>query len=263
MKLSRIMPGWSPRRLTDCDADAAESGMAVVCQGVTKDFESGDGSRLRALDEVSFALPPGELIVLSGPSGCGKTTLLSVISGILRASSGDVSIFGAALSRMKERDQIVFRRRAIGFIFQQYNLMPALSARENAAVPLIAAGCPRWRALHAAADVLGRLGMGAFVDALPRHLSGGQQQRVAIARALVHEPRLILCDEPTAALDAENGRILMRFLRSVALAPDRCVVVVTHDSRIFEFADRMIAMEDGRITTVKRGAARRSAQAGY
>jgi putative ABC transport system ATP-binding protein len=263
MKSSRIIPLGGISSSHDRGASLTGSDMAVACQGVTKDFEAGDGSRLRAVDDLSFAVPPGELVVLSGPSGCGKTTLLSVISGILKATSGTVSIFGAALNRMREREQIAFRRDAIGFIFQQYNLLPALSARENAAVPLIAAGRSRSTALEAATVLLERLGMGAFVDALPRQLSGGQQQRVAIARALVHQPRLILCDEPTAALDAENGRVLMRLLRSVALATDRAVIVVTHDSRIVEFADRMIAMEDGRIKEVSRGAHRRSAQTGF
>ncbi|MGO9056615.1 MAG: ABC transporter ATP-binding protein [Candidatus Binataceae bacterium] len=236
--------------------------MAVVCAGVTKDFEVGDGSRLRALDDISFAFPPGQLVILSGPSGCGKTTLLSIIGGILKATGGEVSIFGTALRRMKNRDQVAFRQRLVGFVFQQYNLLPALTARENAAVPLIAAGCARSVALERATDVLGRLGMGTFLDSLPRQLSGGQQQRVAIARALVHQPRLVLCDEPTAALDAENGRILMRLLRTVALAPDRCVIVVTHDNRIADFADRIIAMEDGRIKSVRSGAAKRGALTG-
>ncbi len=239
-----------------------DRGAAVVCEGIVKDFELGDGSRLRALDEISFVLPVGELAVLCGPSGCGKTTLLSIICGILRATRGEVSIFGEMLTRMKERDQIAFRRGAIGFVFQQYNLLPALSARDNAAVPLIAAGMRRASARQAAAEMLERLGMGAFVDALPRQLSGGQQQRVAIARALVHEPRLVLCDEPTAALDAENGRVLMRLLRQAAVAAERGVIVVTHDNRIFEFADRIITMEDGRITKVKRFAPAASAAAG-
>lgn len=262
MKLFRIAPGGAGHRLSIDRENSRASDQAVICRGVTKDFEVGDGSRLRALDDISLALAPGELVMLSGPSGCGKTTLLSIIGAILNSTSGEVSVFGTALSRMKERDLIAFRRRTIGFVFQQYNLLPALTARENAAVPLIASGCARATALQAASGVLERLGMGAFVSALPRQLSGGQQQRVAIARALVHQPQLILCDEPTAALDAENGRILMRFLRSMALAPDRCVIVVTHDSRISEFADRMIAMEDGRIQSVQRGAAKRNAQAG-
>jgi putative ABC transport system ATP-binding protein len=253
MKLFLIMPRHRPRP-PDNGGDLPFAEMAVVCHRLTKDFIAGDGSCLRALDNVSFALAPGELVLLSGPSGCGKTTLLSIISGILKATSGEVSIFGAVLSRMKEREQIALRRNAIGFIFQQYNLLPALSARDNAAVAAIAAGYPRAQALKAATDILERLGMGDHLASLPHVLSGGQQQRVAVARALVNQPRLILCDEPTAALDAENGRILMSLLRSVAMAPDRCIIVVTHDQRILEFADRMITMDDGRIKTIDSAA---------
>ncbi|HTY54569.1 MAG TPA: ABC transporter ATP-binding protein [Candidatus Binataceae bacterium] len=198
-----------------------------------------------------MSVAAGKLAMLSGPSGCGKTTLLCIISGVLRASSGEVTVFGEHLGAMSERDQIAFRLSAIGFVFQQSNLLPALTARENAAVPLIAVGCPRSIALEKATDVLQQLGIGAFADSLPIHLSGGQQQRVTIARALVHEPRLILCDEPTSALDAESGHTLMGLLRSIAVQPDRSVVVVTHDSRITEFADLLIAMEDGRIKSAE------------
>jgi putative ABC transport system ATP-binding protein len=251
-------PSSTSGQPADSDYSSAAT-MAVLCEGIIKDFEVGDGSFLRALDDISFALPAGRLVILSGPSGCGKTTLLSVVGGILKATAGKVSIFGTPLGYGKTSDQIAFRRRVIGFIFQQYNLLPALTAQENAAVPLIAAGCPRISALAAASELLERLGMAAFVNACPRQLSGGQQQRIAIARALVHQPQLVLCDEPTAALDAENGRGLMRLLRTVAVAPNRCVVVVTHDNRIDDFADQVIAMEDGRIKSVRLGAAQRSA----
>jgi putative ABC transport system ATP-binding protein len=231
---------------------------AVAARGVTKDFDLGDGSRLRVLADISFTMPAGKLAMLSGPSGCGKTTLICIISGILKASIGEVSIFGQALNAMDERDRTAFRLETIGFVFQQSNLIPALSVRENAAVPLIAAGCSRTAALERATDILDRLGIGEFADSRPIYLSGGQQQRATIARALVHEPRLVLCDEPTSALDAESGRALMGLLRSIALQPDRGVIVVTHDSRIVEFADQLIMMEDGRIksadTIGQRGA---------
>jgi putative ABC transport system ATP-binding protein len=140
-----------------------------------------------------------------------------------------------------------FRRRNIGFIFQQYNLLPALTAAENAAVALIADGMAPAPARDKAAAILAQLGMAAHVDKLPRQLSGGQQQRVAIARALVHGPRLIVCDEPTAALDAATGHTVMDLLRAAAADARRCVLVVTHDNRIFNFADRIVEMEDGRI----------------
>ena len=141
----------------------------------------------------------------------------------------------------------------MGFIFQSYNLLPALTAAENAALPLLIAGWRRSRAVEAAADVLDKLGLGDRLANLPSELSGGQQQRVAIARALVHEPRLLVCDEPTSALDAENGRITMELIERIAVQPDRAVIVVTHDSRVYSFADRIASMEDGRIGSVEAG----------
>jgi putative ABC transport system ATP-binding protein len=143
---------------------------------------------------------------------------------------------------------VQFRGRNIGFVFQQYNLLPALTARENAAVPMIINGAPRRRALEKSTELLERVGLATKADALPKNLSGGQQQRVAIARALVHDPRLLLCDEPTAALDAASGRTVMDLLRAVAVGPDRAVLIVTHDSRIYDRGDRMIVMADGKVT---------------
>jgi putative ABC transport system ATP-binding protein len=142
---------------------------------------------------------------------------------------------------------VVFRRRNLGFVFQQYNLLPALTAAENAAVPLLAAGAKRKPSVEKARDLLNQLGMEKRANALPRELSGGQQQRVALARALIHEPRLLVCDEPTSALDAETGHAVMELLRTVAVRTDRAVIVVTHDSRVFDFADRIAYMDDGRI----------------
>jgi putative ABC transport system ATP-binding protein len=144
-------------------------------------------------------------------------------------------------------DSVLFRRRNLGFVFQQYNLLPALTASENAAVPLLAAGVPRKRAVDRASALLAELGLEQRLHALPSQLSGGQQQRVALARALVHEPRLIVCDEPTSALDHETGHAVMELLTKVAVRDDRAVVVVTHDSRVFDFADRIAHMDDGRI----------------
>jgi putative ABC transport system ATP-binding protein len=152
---------------------------------------------------------------------------------------------------MSDAAKVGFRRSNVGFIFQQYNLLPALTAAENAAIPLVAAGMPLARAAGSAAAILDRIGMGTHLGKLPSQLSGGQQQRVAIARALVHAPRLIVCDEPTAALDAESGQTVLEILKDAALAPDRAVIVVTHDTRIYSFADRIAAMEDGRIRAVR------------
>src|SRR5262249_47593205 len=154
----------------------------------------------------------GELTLLVGPSGCGKTTLISVIAGLLNPTAGEVTVLGEDLSTIRGRRLVEFRGRNIGFVFQQYNLLPALTAAENAAVPLLIAGVSRPKAVAKAADVLARVGLGDKVRARPNQLSGGQQQRVAIARALVHDPRLLVCDEPTAALDAHSGQTVMELI---------------------------------------------------
>jgi putative ABC transport system ATP-binding protein len=224
--------------------------IAVSCRQVTKQFGSGDAS-VHALNGVDFEACFGQITLLVGPSGCGKTTLLSIIGGLLNKSGGDLSVLGANPDQLRGGAAILFRRRNIGFVFQQYNLLPALTAAENAAVPLLATGMPRKHAIEAAARVLDQLGIGARAKAYPNQLSGGQQQRVAIARALIHEPRLLICDEPTAALDEESGRSVMELLRGTALRPDRAVIVVTHDSRVFEFGDRIARMNDGRVVRME------------
>jgi putative ABC transport system ATP-binding protein len=226
--------------------------MAVRVRGVTKEFGSG-GSLTQALRGVDLDVPYGEMLMLIGPSGCGKTTLVSIVAGTLEPTAGDVQVLGHDLVTMSNGRKVRFRRENVGFIFQAFNLLPALTAVENAAVPLLIAGWRRGHAVEAAADVLERLGLGDRLAGLPSELSGGQQQRVAIARALVHEPRLLVCDEPTSALDAANGRITMELIQQVAVQPDRAVIVVTHDSRVYSFADRIAAMEDGRIESVESG----------
>ena len=223
------------------------NGIAIAVEGIRKSFGSGD-TRVEVLRGISTAIEAGRLTYLVGESGSGKTTLISIIAGILYPDEGRVSLFGTDIYGLPGNDLVRYRLHNIGFIFQQYNLLPTLSAAENAAVPLIAAGVARRAAVERAAAVLDRLGLGALTHRMPRQLSGGQQQRVAIARALVHDPRLIVCDEPTAALDASSGRRVMELLRDVALQPDRAVLIVTHDNRIFPLADRIITMEDGRIT---------------
>ncbi|MBL9171510.1 MAG: ABC transporter ATP-binding protein [Verrucomicrobiales bacterium] len=223
---------------------------AVRCQELHKHFGTGD-ARVEVLRGVNFAAELGQLTFLVGPSGCGKTTLISVIAGLLDSTAGEVEVFGVRPETMAARERIEFRRRNLGFVFQQYNLLPALTAAENAAVPLMVAGMPRRGALDRARDLLSRLGLNNRLDALPRTLSGGQQQRVALARALVHEPRLVVCDEPTAALDHETGNDVMELLASSAVHPSRAVIVVTHDSRVFQFADAIAHMDDGRIVRVQ------------
>jgi putative ABC transport system ATP-binding protein len=224
--------------------------IAVHCRQVTKVFGQGE-AKVTALDQVDLDVLAGELTLLVGPSGCGKTTLISIIAGLLDPSAGDVTLFGTSQSSLRGGAKTSFRRANIGFVFQQYNLLPALTAAENAAVPLLIAGKPRKQAIAKAKTLLGTLGMGPRVDSLPAQLSGGQQQRVAIARALIHEPRLLVCDEPTAALDAHSGQVTMELLREVAVMPGRAVIVVTHDNRIFGFGDRMATMSDGKVVGVE------------
>ncbi len=232
--------------------------VAVRIRKVTKHFGSGD-QRVQALRGVDWDVYKGQMSLIVGPSGCGKTTLLSVIAGILDCDEGEVTIFGREVTAMRDRERTRFRAKSIGFVFQQYNLLPALTAAENAAIPLVIAGWPREKAVGRAGEVLAALGMGEKTESLPNQLSGGQQQRVAIARALVHEPRLLVCDEPTAALDHETGLTVMELLREAAVRPERAVVVVTHDNRVFHFGDRIAHMDDGRIVEIEDRASEEAA----
>jgi putative ABC transport system ATP-binding protein len=219
---------------------------AVFCREVRKSFGSGEAA-LEVLRGVNFEARQGKLTFLVGPSGCGKTTLISVIAGLLDRTAGKVELFGQDMEALAPRDRILFRRRNLGFVYQQYNLLPALTAAENVAVPLLAAGRPRRGAVQAAKELLVRLGLEERADALPSKLSGGQQQRVTLARALIHEPRLVVCDEPTASLDHASGESVMRLLAEQAVHPERAVIVVTHDNRVFHYADAIAHMDDGRI----------------
>ena len=228
-------------------SDASTNGhIAVHCRGVRKEFGDG-GAKALVLRGVDLDVPLGQMTYLVGPSGCGKTTLLSIITGLLDTNDGELDVLGEPLNRLQSRRRVLFRRQNLGFVFQEYNLLPALTAAENVALPLLAAGVGRRRAVERGRQLLESLGVGARADALPAELSGGQQQRVALARALVHEPRLIVCDEPTSALDAETGQRVMELLAQVAVRPERAVLVVTHDSRIFDFASAIAHMNDGRI----------------
>ncbi len=223
---------------------------AVVCRGVSKTFGDGD-SRVHAVRSVDMEVMPGAISLLVGPSGCGKTTLISIIAGLLDPTEGEVHVLGERLDTMRSRRLVPFRGENIGFVFQQFNLLPALTAAENAAVPLLVAGWRRGAAVRKAREVLDAVGLSDRANALPSQLSGGQQQRVAIARALVHEPRLLVCDEPTAALDAKSGQNVMELFASVAVQTDRAVIIVTHDNRVFHFGERIFHMSDGRIESVE------------
>lgn len=220
---------------------------AIHVRNVSRDFQAGQNS-IRVLHNIELDIRSGELTFLVGESGSGKTTLISIIAGILWPTEGDVQVFKQDIYDLTDTQLVEFRLANIGFIFQQYNLIPTIDAAANAAVPLLARGMKLAEARERARDMLGRLNIADQADKLPSQLSGGQQQRVAIARALVHEPRLVVCDEPTAALDARSGRRVMDLLREVAVAEDRSVIIVTHDNRIFDLADRILVLEDGRIT---------------
>jgi putative ABC transport system ATP-binding protein len=227
------------------------SNWLVSARGITKSFGEGD-TKIPVLKGVDLDVASGEVLLLVGPSGSGKTTLLSVIAGILESDEGDVQILGESIQELSASAKTNFRRDHLGFIFQQYNLLPTLTAAENAAVPLFIQGVPKLEAIARAEEVLQTMGMGERLKALPTKLSGGEQQRVAIARALVGEPQLLLCDEPTASLDGETGHRVVEQLCAVGKHPDRAVIIVTHDSRIFEFGDRIVHMEDGRVDQIQQ-----------
>ena len=224
-------------------------GFALRLAGIDKSFGAGD-SLTRVLKQTEFDARLGELIMLVGPSGCGKTTLLSILAGTLHADAGEVNVLGEPLHALKEAERTRFRAQHLGFIFQQFNLIPTLTVAENVSVPLLIQGLSSAEADRRSRAMLDRVGLHEKSDERPGKLSGGQQQRVAIARALVHQPALLVCDEPTSALDSENGQRVMQLLRDVARDPSRTVIVVTHDPRIYHHADRMAEMEDGRILRV-------------
>jgi putative ABC transport system ATP-binding protein len=222
---------------------------AVECKNVVKSFRDGD-NLTPVLRGVDFKVPYGELTFLVGPSGCGKTTLLTIIAGLLSPTEGRVDILDNDLFSLNESEQLEFRKTHLGFVFQQYNLIPALTAAENAALPLLAAKVSREEALSRARESLGNLGLLNKADSYPRSLSGGQQQRVAIARSLVHNPAILICDEPTAALDHSSGTAVLEIIRDIARTPERAVLVVTHDNRIFRYADQIAEMNDGQIVSI-------------
>lgn len=240
-----VIPAPHARR----SPEPTSSAHAVRCCGVEKSYGSGD-TRVRVLRGTDFTAKTGEMTFLVGPSGCGKTTLISVIGAILSCEAGEITVLGENLRSMHNGRLANFRLANLGFIFQQFNLIPSLTAAENASIPLVARGESTRRAEAAATDLLERLGLEGQTKKMPAQLSGGQQQRVAIARALVHGPRLLICDEPTASLDAASGHTVLELLRDIALEGDRSVVIVTHDNRIFEFADTIHHMADGIITEI-------------
>ncbi len=224
--------------------------VSIQVSNVSKTFGQGE-DKVHALKNVHLEVYEGELVMIVGPSGCGKTTLLSVIAGTLHFDSGTVRVMDYELEKLDADALTDFRAHTIGFIFQLYHLIPTLTTLENSAIPLIILGKKQEEAFKAAEDILDKVGLGEKYQALPKQLSGGQQQRVAMARAIVHNPPIVICDEPTSALDFETGTKVMEILKHIAQTHNRSVIVVTHDHRIFKYADRVVEMDDGAIQDVK------------
>lgn len=228
----------------------------VEVMNVAKVLGSG-AAQVAALKGVSLALNGGELTLLMGPSGSGKTTLLSILGCILTPTEGTVSVRGHSTESAGPEDLALLRREHVGFVFQSFHLFPTLTAADNVRLALDVRGEPSRSAKVRSREALAKVGLSHKVSAFPRELSGGEQQRVAIARAIVANPSIILADEPTAALDGENGRAIMTILAGIAKEQGRGVLIVTHDPRLLPFADRVVHIEDGLIVSEKRGGAKR------
>ena len=229
--------------------------VAIRASGLTKGFGQGETYTL-AVSDVNFEAYLGEMLFVVGPSGSGKTTMLSMVSGILRPDAGSVSIEGEDIWAMSADELADFRLRSLGFVFQDYHLFPRLTTAENVAIPLIIRRHDWDDAIVEARRYLDIVGLANRADVAPVKLSGGEQQRVAIARALIGQPDILVLDEPTASLDGDTGRNIISFVRREVLNAKRCILIITHDSRIFEFADRILTMEDGRITHIDPGGSR-------
>jgi len=225
---------------------------AIVATGVTKTFGDGE-TKVTAVNNVGLVAHFGEMLFIVGPSGSGKTTLLSMISGILRPNAGTVVVKGADIW-MLDNDQLAdFRLNTIGFVFQDYHLFPRLTTAENVAIPLILKKQKWDESIAEARKYLAIVGLKNRSEILPVKLSGGEQQRVAIARAIISRPEILILDEPTASLDGDTGRMIISFVKEKILNKNRCILIVTHDARINEYADRIMHMEDGRLTAFDKG----------
>lgn len=235
--------------------------IVLQASDIYKELGQGAG-KVDALKGVSLVLQPGQLTLLMGPSGSGKTTLLSILGCILAPTSGSITVAGHVADGLDPEELAHLRRRHIGFVFQTYNLFPTLTAEENVRLALDVRGEARWPAIQMARRALTSVGLSHKLKSYPRNMSGGEQQRVAIARALAGSPSLILADEPTAALDGENGQAVMGLLADIARRENRAVLAVTHDPRTLTFADRIVRIEDGLIVGEKRQRPRYSVSGG-
>jgi len=232
--------------------DQPARSVAIRAEGLTKGFGEGE-TYTRAVSDVSFEAYHGEILFVVGPSGSGKTTMLSMVSGILRPDAGRVAIEETDIWSMGTDALAHFRLHKIGFVFQDFHLFPRLTTAENVAIPLIVQRRDWNEAIAEAHRFLDIVGLFNRADVPPVKLSGGEQQRVAIARALIAQPDVLVFDEPTASLDGDTGRNIINFVRTQVLNDHRCILIITHDSRIFEFADRILNMEDGRVTGIANG----------
>ncbi|SFV74654.1 Methionine ABC transporter ATP-binding protein [hydrothermal vent metagenome] len=225
------------------------SSVIVSCKEIVKTFHTGE-AEVKALQGITLDIYENELLMLVGPSGCGKTTFVSVLSGLLNFESGVCEVMGEDISVMSDDVLTAFRGENIGFVFQAFNLLSSLSAIENVALPLTVKKYKREEALKRSKEMLEAVGLGGKEDIKPSGLSGGEQQRVAIARALIHNPKFIICDEPTSSLDHKSGQVVMELLRKIIKEKGASMIVVTHDNRIYKYADRIVHMEDGKIIKV-------------
>lgn len=220
--------------------------LAIECKNLKKKYGE-KGAEVFALRGVNLEVNPGELVMLVGPSGCGKTTLLSIISGILTPDEGQCKIFGQDIHTLHNDEKTDFRGKNIGFVFQSFNLIPMLTAKENGAIPLLINGHLDDEAKNESERLLTNVGLKNRLEAYPHEMSGGEQQRIAIVRSCIHRPKIVVSDEPTSALDGETGVKVMELFKGIALREDSAVIIVTHDTRILPFAHRILYMEDGKI----------------
>lgn len=222
------------------------SKLSICLENVSKGFKQGDDT-IHVLEKVSLQANQGEILMIVGPSGSGKTTLLSIIAGTLKADSGEIRLFDFTLKDKKQKKIAAFRRLHVGFIFQQFHLVPNLTCLENIAIPLLLNGWKHSDAINEAKKSLKEVDLSSHSQHTPKQLSVGQQQKVAIARALVHQPEIIICDEPTSSLDAKSGKKIMDLICNHIKKENRIVIIVTHDNRIFNYATRIIEINDGKL----------------
>lgn len=248
---SHQLASADPSASTGADQDVLDrtrsaENMVLDARGITKSYEIG-GRERPVLDGIDFQVARGECVFLAGPSGSGKTTLLSILGLLLTSDGGELHLRGRRVDGLNETERTLIRREHIGFVFQRFQLIHGLTAQDNVAIPLAMDGLPLKQARVRADEMLHRMGLGDHRDALPTSMSPGQCQRVALARAVIGQPGVILADEPTAALDGKSGKAVMELLRELTQEFDSSTVVVTHDPRIYEYADRICEMENGRF----------------